>query len=236
MLITCFAASGGRACSVHGSIAASDVNNYFAGPSLDPGRAQFWLAIPDQLLVVPTSTAVCAAGVGLMVPEASLPSSVAVLDAAVVLANRSTGERIMMPQFGFAPNPLTSAGLAAGSGPGGLAGTNPLFPGATWFGFSALVEPFTLPPLGDNEVIELSFLVDLPRDQLPLTLRAQFAAGEAQSSGAPQFGGDHPLQYFTATNDRVRLVPEPSAAAVALVALLGPLVLAGKRGTRACRL
>jgi hypothetical protein len=100
-------------------------------------------------------------------------------------------------------------------------GTNPLFAGSTWFGFSSAVDPFSLPALGPNEITAFQFTVEVPEALLPLVLPAQFAGGEGQSDGTPIFTGDHPAQYFSAAAQIVTLtpVPEPSAWMLALVAM-----------------
>jgi hypothetical protein len=132
--------------------------------------------------------------------------------------------------FSFAPNPTTTAALGAGAGSSGPPGTNPLFPGATWFGFSSVVNPFALPPLGPGEYTAMEFALEMDRALAPLAIDAQFAGGEALADGTPIFSGDHPAQYFTAADPSARLAPEPSSLFLALG--MCPLSRCGRRNHR----
>jgi hypothetical protein len=82
------------------------------------------------------------------------------------------------------------------------------------------LEPFTVPTLGPNEVLELGFTIEIPTSALPLSIPAQFAAGEGTPDGQPIFTGDHPAQYFTATDNVASFVPEPSSMTLALVSIV----------------
>jgi hypothetical protein len=121
------------------------------------------------------------------------------------------GSHTPLSAFSFVPNTVTTAALAAGSGSSSVPGTNPLFAGSTWFGFSSAVDPFSLPALGPGESTAFEFTVAVAEALLPLVVDAQYAGGEALTGGVPIFSGDHPAQYFTAANRTVVFVPEPSA-------------------------
>jgi hypothetical protein len=156
-------------------------------------------------LVPPTSSTICTAGIGLGSSNSPLPAGIEIVAAAIVVVH-ANGSRTPLAAFSFEPNSVTSAALARGSGSVGTAGTNPLFAGSTWFGFSSFVNPFVLPTLQPGEFTAMEFAFEAAEALLPLTLQAQFSAGEGQTSGAPNFGGDHPAQYFTTTNPFVTLI------------------------------
>jgi hypothetical protein len=201
-----------HACSTHGSVAANDLWQA-TGVSGDVVVGQLTL---ESTLVPPTSATTCAAGVGLGALDALLPVGVDVTGLAIVVVH-ADGSHTPLSAFSFVPNSATTAALADGSGSSSVPGTNPLFAGATWFGFSSLVNPFTLPTLGPDEFTAFEFTVEVPQALLPLTVNSQFLGGEASSDGTPIFSGDHPAQYFTAADPSVTFVPEPSS--VLLMAL-----------------
>lgn len=218
------------ACSTHGLVQAATLDAFsFGGPAVG-GLGRAWISIEDGL-IPPSSPTFCAAGIGLRMISGDVPPvGFDVLDAQIAIGNHATGEHVPLSLFNFQPHPTTSLHMAAGSGQPTLSGTNPLFEGAAWYGFVAPVEPFALPTLSDQEYIELRFLVTYPLSALPLELSAQFAAGAAQSDGSIDFSQEHPVQYFTATNHFVNLVPEPGAGIIA--AAMACLTLARRRRSR----
>ncbi len=135
--------------------------------------------------------------------------------------------------FQFAANETTTAALAVGSGPGGPPDGQPLFDSSAWFGFAATVDPFALPPLGADEILVLSFDLDLPASALPLSLEAQFAAGEGNLDGTPRFTGDHPTRYFGVDDPELFFAPEASADGLALAT--AALLVSVSRRSRAGR-
>jgi hypothetical protein len=124
--------------------------------------------------------------------------------------------------------------LEVGSGPGGAPDGQPLFEGSTWFGFAAAVDPFVLPPLGADEILVLAFDLDLPASGLPLSIEAQFAAGEGSSDGTPLFFGEHPTRYFGVDDPVLLFVPEPGMRVGTGVALAAAAVLGGWARRRRC--
>jgi hypothetical protein len=137
----------------------------------------------------------------------------------------NTGGRTPLQAFSFEPNSNTSNGLAMGSGSSSPPDSNPLFGGSAWFGFASRVEPFVPPMLGPDQFLAFQFTVEVDESLLPLSLAAQFAGGEGMGDGAPDFGGAHPVRYFTAANQSVSFtapsepVPALSAAAAVLAIL-----------------
>jgi hypothetical protein len=196
-----------QACSTHGVVTAADIDYFVTGTSA--GVIQGTLRMGSSL-VTPTSSTVCAAGVGLGTVDNPLPSGVDVAGLAIVVVH-ADGSSTPLTAFSFVPNPITTDALEAGSGSSAVPGTNPLFAGSTWFGFSSNVDPFTLPALGPEEFTAMEFTVEVARALVPLAVDAQFAGGEAFSDGTPIFSGDHPAKYFTAANRTVRFVPEPAS-------------------------
>ena len=221
-----------NACSTHGSAAAGALRSILTGNVDAQGRLEAFVGI-EETLVPPDASTVCVTGIGLGSTVSQPPQGFDVVDAQIVIANTVTGITTPLPQFNFSANSNTSASFSAGSGLSDPA-TNPIIPAATWFGFSAPVEPFIAPTLGPNEVIELGFVVVVPTSALPLSIQAQFAAGEGVSGGTPLFTGQHPAQYFTASDNRLILVPEPSGLLLTLGGLLfsycGAVVLHARSG------
>jgi hypothetical protein len=168
----------------------------------------------------------CVAGIGLGSTANLAPSGLNVTDAAIVIANTSDGSRTVFSPFSFSVNPVTTSAFAAGSGSSSVPGTNPLFAGSTWFGYSADVLPFSVPTLAPDEFLALQFTVEVAEALLPLSLDAQFAAGAGQSDGTPVFDGVHPAQYFAATDPQIEFtatIPEPTAVALATMAVMSVL-------------
>lgn len=208
-LVVAVAALGGlaappvaRACGTHGN-AGSDIQDWIEVDADGDGTAQAFIGIPD-MLVDPGAAETCICGIGLGSDASPLPPGVVVTAARLEVVNRLTAAATPLAQFAFAADPETTAGLAAGAGPGAPAGANPLFPGSTWFGFSAAVTPFSL-TLGPDEYVRLGFDLDVPTRTLPFLIAAQFAAGGGNPDGSPAFGGTHPPSYFTAADPTVRL-------------------------------
>ena len=142
----------------------------------------------------------------------------------IVVMNTTHGSHTPLASFSFVPNSTTSSSLTGGSGSSSVPGTNPLFDGSDWFGFSSAVDPFVPPVLEPDEVTAFLFTVEVAETLLPLSLDVQFAGGEGQTDGMPIFSGDHPVQYFTAANPSVEFtapVPEPSTVVLALMAAAG---------------
>jgi hypothetical protein len=194
-----------QACSTHGLTTAATLDWQPTGAIA--GNIEGILTLGSSL-VAPTSTTTCAAGAGLGTSANPLPAGLDVTGLEIVVVHPD-GSHTPLSAFSFAPNSVTTAALAAGAGSSGPPGTNPLFAGSTWFGFSSLVGPFTLPTLGPGEYTAMAFTVEVAEALVPLVLDAQFAGGEALSNGTPIFNGDHPAQYFTAADPSVAIVPEP---------------------------
>jgi len=206
-------ASLAQACSVHSSTAA---NASWSATGGSGGGVQGQLTL-ESSLVAPTTATVCTAGIGLGSLDNPAPPGVNVTGLAIVVVDRTDGSHTPISAFSFTADAATSAALAAGSGLSSVPNTNPLFAGATWFGFSSPVNPFPPPALGPGQFTAFEFTVELPATLLPLTLPAQYAGGEGNTSGIPIFDGDHPAQYFTAANPSVTFVPEPASAWLAVM-------------------
>jgi hypothetical protein len=215
--VTPLGASSAHACSRHGTAAGNDITDWLVGDPDGDGLVEFFIGIENELLPPGTST-VCVCGIGLGTASNRLPPGADVTAAHVAVVDVASRTVTDLSAFVFSTNANTSAGLAAGSGPGGPPDTQPLFEGATWFGFASTVDPFSVPPLGPGEIVALGFDLDIPVEALPLGLEVQFAAGEGDASGNPLFSGDHPPRYFSGANPVVSL-PEPAS-------LLGELALA----------
>jgi hypothetical protein len=217
-----------HACSTHGS------NATIIGwlPTGSSGGVMEGLVTLESTLVAPTSTTTCTAGIGMGTTGSPLPAGVNVVGLEIVVVNTTDGSHTPFAAFSFVPNSVTTAALAAGAGSSGPPGTNPLFPGATWFGFSSVVNPFLLPSIGPDEFTAFDFTVEVAESLLPLVLDAQFAGGEGLSDGTPNFGGDHPAQYFTARDPSVVFVPEPSALLMMVLAACWLLAFRGQSHVR----
>lgn len=183
----------------------------------------------------------CVCGIGIQ--TAGSPASLMVKDVQFFRENLTTGEiTAVFSEFDtLVPNSLTSAGLSSGQGDAA---------GLTWFGLSGNVAPFTPPPLGPDEFFGMSFTISVDNADLPSLLdqRVQFAAGLGDAAGIPQFGGTHPVQYWSSadpqdTNQLSQLpmiadaqahaqaqVPEPSSLLIWGLAVVGvPATLRMKR-------
>ena len=206
-----------KACSSHGTNSGSAIR-------IDPVSGD--IAITDNL-VAPNGPTICVAGIGLGSTETPLPPGVKITGLMIMITNTADGTRTPFPPFSFSLNRVTAQALAAGSGSRALDGTHPLFGGSAWFGFSSPVEAFTLPPLGPDEVIELSFVVELPPTLSPVTVDIQFAAGEGSEDGTPIFTGIHPVQYFAPARNRVTLTSRHTITGVLDGASFRPLISPG---------
>jgi hypothetical protein len=210
------------ACGTHGTNSGNHIGTYSMGDTDGDGLTNFFVSIQDDF-IAPTTPTTCTAGIGLGDALVTLPSGLDVTDLRIVITDTATGASTPLAEFDFAPSTAASEGLATGSGSTTVLDTNPVFPGATWFGFAALVDPFTLPALGSGEVFEMRFELEVPPAALPLTLTTQFAGGEGQTDGTPLFTGDHPVTYFTVDNPEITLansIPEPSTCVLAVLGLL----------------
>jgi len=185
-----------HACSSHGTNAGDDLDVWINGDADRAGMVQAFVGLPS-VLVEPLSLTTCICALGLGNTGSPLPPGVTVTAARIEVVNAVSGLRTPVSEFNFSADPETTAGLAAGSGTGGPPDTNPLSPGATWFGFSDAVQPFSL-TLGPDEFVELGFDLDIPVGTLPFVAEVQFAAGEGNPDGSPLFTGSHPPTYYTA--------------------------------------
>ena len=169
------------------------------GPPPDPppkiwvipnGNNEFWVGIEISLFVPPGPTN-CACGIGF-----SNPGSISVLGAAAGVTNTRTHQTNFIPEFDFQFNPTTTNGLNNNFPSGGL-----------WTGFHGLVDPFSPPQLGPDEVFKLWFLVEAPGG-LPLT-NVLFAGGTSDGNGNIDNPDDpsHPVETWTAVNASI---PEPT--------------------------
>ncbi len=222
----------GYPCGVHGTNAGNDINDWFFGDTDQDGLAEAFIGVED-LFVPPVMTTTCVCGIGLGTSNNRFPPSSQVTGARIAVVNVATRAIADLGAFAFSANVNTTAGLASGAGPGGPAGTNPLFEGAAWFGFAATVDPFVLPVLAPGEIFALGFDLTLPVADLPLAVEVQFAAGEGDASGNPLFFGAHPPGYFSVDDPIAVLAPEPGGAARALGGLGIPALLARRRRTAA---
>jgi hypothetical protein len=220
-----------RACSQHGT-GAGTID--WLATSNSGGMVQGLLSL-DTTLVAPTSPTTCTAGVGLGSLVNPLPAGFNVTGMEIVVMNTTNGNHTPLASFSFVPNSTTSSSLTAGSGSSSVPGTNPLFDGSDWFGFSSAVDPFVPPVLQPDEVTAFLFTVEVAQPLVPLSLDVQFAGGEGQADGTPIFGGTHPVQYFTAANPLVEFtepVPEPSTGVLAAIAAAAVAFGARRRGRR----
>ena len=194
------------ACSKHGTNAGAELILIY-GEASDSGQIQIRVGV-ESTLVEPVATTTCVAGIGLGSTAEPLAERIQVIDMQIEVADRLTGSATAIPAFSWAANPVTSAGLRAGSGGSEPGDPNPSIPGATWFGFSSEVAPFML-DLGANEYVRMMFVIDMPVALLPLLTKVQMAAGEGNRDGSPIFDGDHPVNYFDGIDSNLML-PLPS--------------------------
>lgn len=190
------------ACSTHGTNAGAELISIY-GQVNDLGQIQIRVGV-ESTLVEPVTTTTCVAGIGLGSTAMPLAASIQVSDMQIELVSRITGIATAIPAFNWSANPVTSAGLSAGSGGTDPGDPNPSIPGATWFGFSSEVEPFQLEP-GANEYVRMMFVIDMPVSLLPLQTKVQMAAGEGNRDGSPIFDGEHPVTYFDGIDSNLSL-------------------------------
>ena len=165
--------------------------NPFPGvPPPAAGRQQTILAAPVGLFG-PTVPTTCACGLGLGQTGHAPPAGVTVDRAFLTRLNTQSGQQTILAEFlPLNPSINTSDGLAIGP--------DQPFSGATWFGFSGRIQPFTVPLLRAGEIFTLAFAVSYPpgqRDQLK-GLKVQFASGEGEPDGFPDYSGSHRVNFF----------------------------------------
>lgn len=167
--------------------------NPFPGvPAPGPGRFQTILRVPVSLFA-PMNSTQCACGLGLGQTGKLPPAGLTVDRAFVTRLNTATGQQTILAEFSpLNLSSLTSDGLSIGSGQ--------IFPGAKWFGFNGRIQPFTVPILSTGEIFAMAFVVSYPAGQQNqlVDLKTQFAGGEAEPDGFPNFGGSHRVTYFGA--------------------------------------
>jgi hypothetical protein len=120
-------------------------------------------------------------------PGSGLPSSLTVAGAFVAVYNPQTGDLNPIAAFGFEANDLTAQVLAQGP---------VLFEADIWFGFSADVDPFEPPDLGEGEIYALIVDFDVLAEELGSLIGqpVQLWGGEAFPNGVPDFQRG---RYFT---------------------------------------
>lgn len=179
------------------------------------GITSFWVGLElDGLFDPGGATTICDCGLAFF-PEAGMTlPSIFVKDAMVAKTNTVTHEIMELlgedgnPIFDFDPSSEVSADLT---------GDAPM--GGEWSGLQAMVNPFDVPNLGENEVFKLWFEVEVPTVDAPdfNWLSAQFAAGSNLE--------DHPIVF----TDQVSLkTPEPTAI-LSLLGLGGMMLLSKKK-------
>lgn len=184
---------------------------FWIGPLSDNGDGTSSVTIGQKIsLFPPTIITQCACGLGIGGPSNPVPFGLELAGVRIVVVGPN--DEIVETLSEFAPltlNPNTSAGL--GSGPGSQ-------PGATWFGFTGLINPFPPPVLQPDFMFKLLFDVRIPNSSLPQWFSgvpAQVAGGTADGQGFPDFGGEHPMQYFQPVDNTV---PTPGATSLGLLA------------------
>ena len=167
-------------------------------------------------LFVPTVPTTCVAGIGIGSLGGPALPSLDVIGAQLTVTNVLTLQTTAVANFVFQRDMTYDVPLTNGNN-GPIQG-QPLMPGATWFGFSALVNPFTPQALGADEVYALWFDISVSAADYNVMkdqhVPGQFASGSADPA--------HPVVYFGAANPN--LVAEPSSVllvALALLALAG---------------
>lgn len=167
-----------------------------------------WLGIPVDIPLSPVAPTECIVGLGLgdTVNPLTL-TSLDVISAHMTVTNIATTTLMDLPAFNFLRNSALDVPLTVGNNPPILG--QPIFPGATWFGFSAQVNPFPPPNLGPNEEFALWFELSMSDADLLILekdiFRGQFAAGSTELG--------HEVVYFSAANSIIN-VPEPGTLAL----------------------
>lgn len=185
-------------------------------PPVPRGRVGCYIDLSNIVLFPPSAPTTCVVGLGIGINN-SAPSTLSIDAARVTILNTATNQHTLVPNFNFNFNPVTTAGFAGGP---------VLFPGATWFGFSAQVLPFTPPVLGPNEIFVLGFHVTVDaNDPVPIAGQfAQFGMGIGFPTGQPDFGGvidpAHPAVIVTAASPIIPAkTPEPASILLATLGL-----------------
>ena len=185
------------ACGVTPVITGPPLRVSVSGSSVTFGSA------PISLFSI-TTTHDCVCGIGIGMTGATGPPSLMLTSAVFRDSNGN-----VIPQFGFALDPITTVGLANGP---------VLMPGARWFGFHAVVQPFTLPPDG-LAFLEFTGTVDPNDINALLGLTAQVASGVGNGSN-PVFDVTDP-HHVTYSKHDLQVVPEPTAMLLLAMGLAG---------------
>lgn len=166
-------------------------------------------------LFPPVITTNCACGVG--IGSTALPAPGDLMPMGVRIVVVGPDDAILATLAEFAPlqsNNITSNGLAGG--PGATAG-------ASWQGYAGMIEPFVPPAIGPDSMFKMLFDIVVPNPLLGqlVGLPVQFAGGEGNTDGFPQFSGPHAVGYFAPEDNRLPPdVPAPGAAAISIASLL----------------
>jgi hypothetical protein len=193
-----------------------DPPRFWVGPLLNNGNGTYTAAVGSVVgLFPPSITTNCVCGLGLGSADNPAPFGIGVSNPRVVAV--LPGDTIIFTLDNFntlAPNANTSSGL--GASPGAA-------PGATWFGFGGVVQPFQPPALPEGGMWKLLFDVTLPESALPSwnqKFPGQLAGGTGDDNFFPIFTGEHATGYFEPQNNAV---PTPMGATLLGVAGLGLL-------------
>jgi MYXO-CTERM domain-containing protein len=183
---------------------------------LDLGDGTSKVTIGQKVGIFPPAvTTSCACGIGLGSTGSPAPGGVMPMGVRIVIAGPDDAIVGDVPEFlPLVLNGQTGSGLAGGPGAN---------PGATWFGFNGLINPFVPPALPPTFMYKMLFDFVVPNPLLgALTgLPVQFAGGEADPDGFPQFTGPHATGYFSPLDPTLPIIPAPGAAALGLAALVG---------------
>lgn len=189
-----FLSSSTLACSSHALISAATLEGLSSEvDGLDFSHHAYGIQVD---LVPPEVTTTCSAAVGIGDSTTVLPETLDIIDLQIAVVDTLTNDVNVLPQFNFVRNHDSTQAFTDGSGSTGDPETNPVNPGARWFGFASPVDPFSPPILGRGQALQLQFVLQVAVADLPLQLPVQFAAGEGTPDGLPSFTGAHPVQYF----------------------------------------
>ena len=185
------------------------VENHGINPVTNKLEMWFGVEVDPTLFPITTPT-VCTCGLGIGGVGLPIVPSLNVTMAGVGITNTITHDTTFLAAFnGFTQSaPITTNAI-----------NNAIIAGQQWQGFSQLVNPFTQPVLGPNEVLKLWFGIEIDVPDLGVFNTATEGEFAGFSVGGDPNDPAHPLEQFLGFR-----VPEPASLLLFWCGVLGLII------------